>query len=88
MTYEELTAFIEAATVPEEYEIERLRRHPHNLSLVGDADSLAFHLDHGRTRIETARSDVFSAIYELQRLRAGLVVLEEMAAAAREQEAA
>jgi hypothetical protein len=88
MTHEELTTFIEAATVPEEYEIERLRRHPHNLSLVGDSDALASHIDHGRTLVETARSGVYSAIYELQRLRGGMVVLEEMAAAAAEQEAA
>lgn len=88
MTHEELIAFIEAATVPEQYEIERMRRHPHNLSLAGDADALAFHLDHGRALIETARSDVFSSIYELQRLRAGVLALEEMASAAMKQDAA
>lgn len=78
MSYEELTAFIERATVPDPLEIERLRRHPGNLSMADDPYSLECHIEHGRSCLDTARSDVFTAIYELQRLRAGVVALEDL----------
>lgn len=67
---------IAALTEPEAFEIERMRRAYQ--CYADDLDMLAFHIDHAHARVTSALSDVYSALHELQRLRAGVLVLEEI----------